>query len=282
VSALLVSLALACAGPAASTSIVEVEDIPTAQRVAVTDLDAGDVDPRLVRVATEALLTELRKLKGVAIIGSDEIRAMLEAEAQRQLVGCEEESGCLAEIAGALGADVLLVGAITDVGEERLLALKRIDQRKATVAQAYTARLSQAGGEEVLAAIGPAVEELFPEVPLREGKERGVGPELRLRLDPPPVKTWVFTTTAVSAGAATVIAGAALGTWAIAHGQYRVEEEKGLTPGGATNFGTLQTLSGVVNTSAGIAIGAGVLAGALTVTSVTLIPFVDWDNLAEE
>ena len=65
--------------------------------------------------------------------------------------------------------------------------------------------------EALLGAIGPSVETLFTEYPLRPGFKRGVSPELAKRLNPPPLPTWVFWTTAgVALGAGVLSGGAAL------------------------------------------------------------------------
>ena len=88
---------------------------------------------------TAGLVQEIRKLKGVSVIGMDEVRAMLDHEAQRQLAGCEADSDCLAEIAGALGADTLVVGSMARVGDEHVLALRRIEPQRAEVSGTWGA-----------------------------------------------------------------------------------------------------------------------------------------------
>jgi hypothetical protein len=117
---------------------------------------------------------------------------MLELEADKASLGCEGDSSCLAEIADALGADVLIVGRMSKVGTEHVFAVRRIDQARAAVDGAFTDRLQPSGGEEFLAAIGPAVEQLLPDVPMRPGMKRGVSEKVLLRLRPPPLQPWTF------------------------------------------------------------------------------------------
>jgi hypothetical protein len=188
-------------------------------RVAVYELDRSGIDERTTRVVTDALLAEVRKLEGISAISMDEIRAMLDLEAQKQVTGCDDDS-CLAEIADALGVDALVIGSLSVVGDERVIGLRRIDQRAAKVVSSYNQRLVPTNGEEFLAAIGPAVEELFPEHELRRGKTRGVAEEIALAINPPPLQPWVFWTTAgtsgalaIGAGMAAVVNGAALLSW---------------------------------------------------------------------
>ncbi len=178
-----------------------------ALRVAVYDFELSGIDPAIGQVVTDSTLAEVRKLLGVSAIGMDEIRDMLSHEANKQILGCEDNESCLAEIAGALGVDELVSGKLSKVDEGTTFILRRIDQRRAKVAGVVNKRLTAGSGEEFLAAIGPAVEELFPERQLKPGAERGVPKEVALRLNPPPLPMWAT----IGVGGAAVAAGAAAG-----------------------------------------------------------------------
>ncbi len=174
-------------------------------RVAVYDFQLQGIDQNVGAVVTASLLAEVRKLAGVAAIGMDEIRDMLSHEANMQLLGCESSESCLAEIGGALGVDEIVTGKLIKTGDEHSFSVTRLDQRRAQVAGAVNKRLKAESGQEFLAAIGPAVQELFPDRELKEGATRGVPKEMALRLDPPPLPAWSFWTTA---GLASVTAAA--------------------------------------------------------------------------
>ncbi|MFH1808421.1 MAG: hypothetical protein ABIJ09_06745 [Pseudomonadota bacterium] len=187
--------------------------VPDELRIAVYELRVEGVPARVGRLTTDALTTELRKLKGVNAIGMDEIRAMLAHEASKQLLGCDQES-CLGEIAGALGVDELVTGSLTRVGQTSVLSLRRLDMLNAQARGSVERRLTPDNGEEFLAALGPAVEQLFPEQALVVGARRGVDAEVALDLNPPPLPVWVFASTAgatallaLAGGGATVMAG---------------------------------------------------------------------------
>ncbi len=182
-------------------------------RIAIGDITRHGVDARVGRLVTDALLQEVRKLRKLSAIGYEEVRAMLEFEQEKAAMGCDEDSSCLAEIADALGVDVLVVGGLVRVGDESIFSLRRIDQSSASVTLQVQERLTPAGGEEFLAAIGPAVEKLFPDRALRPGEERGVSPEIARLLNPPPLPLWSL----LSAGAVT--GGLALGTVILAGAQ---------------------------------------------------------------
>ena len=164
-------------------------------RIAVYDLELSNVPESLGSSTTESLLQEVRKLKNVSAIGMDEIREMLDFEAQRQSMGCDADDQCLAEIAGALGVDELLTGKLFEGADGRSMTIKRIDQRRAEIVQTFSKRLEMSNGEEFLLAVGEAVETLFPQRPLKEGMTRGVDEKAVLRLSPPPIPTWATYTT---------------------------------------------------------------------------------------
>jgi hypothetical protein len=249
-------------------------------RVAVTDLSLSDVDEKVARVVYESLLAELRKLSRASVIGMDEIRAMLDLEAQKQAVGCESDESCLADIAGALGADVLVIGTLAKVGEQHVFGLRRIDQRSASVAGGVSKQMAAGNGEEFLGAIGPAVLELFPHRPLRPGATRGVTKEAAKRLNPPPLQPWVFWTTTAGAGTAAVVGSALAVTGVVAWLDFRRLAETAKTePVAAADLGVRQTVSQASYIGAGafgvVAVGMGTMAAVQSL-------FTDWEGLADE
>lgn len=176
-------------------------------QIAVYDLEMAD-DARLGRLLTDQLVVELRKLSGASVIGMTEIKAMLDHEAAKSMVGCEEDESCLADIAGALGVDVIVIGSIGKVGNEHVVGMRRIDQRNAQVAGQFQQRITDDGtGQALMASIGPAVETMFADLTLREGEQRGVSEAILYRLDPPPLPAWAFWSSVVVTGG--LLAGAA-------------------------------------------------------------------------
>ena len=157
-------------------------------RVAVYDLQLVNVGAGLGSATTEALLQEVRKLEGISAIGMDEIREMLDFEAQRQALGleCEADDACFAEIAGALGVDEIITGKLTEQADGRMMFIKRINQRRAEVVASHTERLTIGSGESLLA-IGPTTAKLYPKRSYRPGTTPGVPDQLVLRLNPPPI-----------------------------------------------------------------------------------------------
>src|SRR3954463_15382887 len=54
----------------------------------------------------EVLLTALDRTGRFKMIGRSDIAALLDLEARKQVVGCEENAACMTEIAAALGVDL--------------------------------------------------------------------------------------------------------------------------------------------------------------------------------
>ncbi len=81
------------------------------------NLDSGPELSTLASDLTEAALDEVRTgFEGIDVIGANEVRAMLEVEANEMIIGCNDETACFAEIGAALGADHLLIGRVSRVG----------------------------------------------------------------------------------------------------------------------------------------------------------------------
>jgi TolB-like protein len=95
--------------------------------LSIKPIDAETAKP--AQVLTEIILTDLSKLNRLDILGETEISSLLGFERQKQLMGCTEGS-CLAEIGGALGCDLLVMGTLGRVGKQLRLDLKLADARK--------------------------------------------------------------------------------------------------------------------------------------------------------
>lgn len=254
-------------------------------RIAVYDLERSGVDGRLVRIVTDSLLVELRKLKRVDVVGMDEIRAMLELEADKQILGCEEDTSCLAEIADALGVDALVVGTLASVADASVFGLKRIEQKTATTSGSVNYRLEPNDGEEFLAAVGRAVEELFPDVPLKDGETRGVSEEMALLINPPPLPRWSALAVgglAAALGAATLLGAAATGGLLAQRQLYAATGHPDAdTFQGPIDGRTLATWDVAIQAAAAVAIVACVATLATAGATAAMSPWVDWRDSAE-
>lgn len=102
----------------------------TTQRVVVMDLKVeGDANPAVGTQLTARVAELIARRPDVTVVAPDEVRAMLANEANKQRAGCGEAS-CLAEIAGALGADLLVSGSVGKIGDAWSVSLAAIDARQ--------------------------------------------------------------------------------------------------------------------------------------------------------
>jgi hypothetical protein len=270
---------------AASTgAIVETVEPPSAQatpvrllRVVVQDVRGEGINERLGSYFTASLVAEVRKLDRTTVVGMDELRALLRHEADRQLSGCEGDS-CLADIADALGADVVVTAGLARVGADSVINVRRLDAKTAQVV-GFDKRVIAGNGEEFLAEIGPAIEKLFSDRSLRPGESRGVDREVGLRLNPPPVHRLVFYSLVGGAG---VAAGAGVGAGLFAglfeaRAQDKVDASVRV-PARAADVGRDYNTAIV---SSWIANGAFVAAGGLAIAAGASAMFTDFEGYGD-
>ncbi len=265
--------------PVASPLVVDDSARKRPLRIAVYRLESAGIDERIVRITEASVLEELRKLQRASVLSLDEVQALLDLEADKQVMGCSESS-CLSEIAEALGADALITGGVTQINDTVTVVLKRIDPAAAAVVQTFTRQLTAAGGEELLASVGPAVEGLFPELPLRAGQTRGVAPEVAVRLNPPPLPPAAFWSVAGVTGAVVVAAAGAGVVWFTSDLTLRstYETAKGTAVPAQTVLDQ-QAQVQISNTAFWALVG---VAGAGAVTAGFMFPFTDWQNFRGE
>jgi TolB-like protein len=106
---------------------------PARKRLVVLDLRPIGVEKPTADLLSEVALTEAARYRSLQVIGQSDLGAMLSLERQKQLLGCREDSGCMTELAGALGADLMLFGSLGQLGQLRRLDLSLVDAQKARV-----------------------------------------------------------------------------------------------------------------------------------------------------
>ena len=125
------------------------------QKVAVWAIQAAQgLSPGAAQILEDVIATELARTGRFQVVGRTDLAAVLGYERQRQVLGCAESS-CLAEIGGAVGADLVLSGQAGQLGSQYRLSLLLVDAKKG-VAVARAARFT-AATEDALAAVVPAV-----------------------------------------------------------------------------------------------------------------------------
>jgi len=113
-------------------------------KIAVLDVRAvGTFDPKSIEGLSTLIASELSRSEQVEVTSGSDIRAMIGFDRERQLLGCSE-TGCLAEIGGALGVDYLRSTAVSQIGGVWLLTLSLLDVGRAKANKRITKRCDAA------------------------------------------------------------------------------------------------------------------------------------------
>lgn len=113
----------------------------------------GPEDQRRAESVTALVVARLQQHPGARLVSSADVRSLLGVERQKQLLGCTE-SGCLAELGGALGARYIVNGQVGRVGNKLLVSASLLDARNAH----SLAKLAQTlDGEDQLPAASDAL-----------------------------------------------------------------------------------------------------------------------------
>ena len=91
-----------------------------------------------------------------------DIQAEIGLQKAKQLMGCTDDS-CMAQIAGALGVDLLVNGSLARVGKSLILEANLIDAVKCTVVRRFSDRIQNGDDESFFDATDRASATLFPD-----------------------------------------------------------------------------------------------------------------------
>jgi TolB-like protein len=154
---------------------------PKLTKVAVLDIKrVADVSEATGGMLASVITAELSADKRVNVITRADVTALLGFERQRQLLGCDEEASCMAEIAGSLGVDYVLSGQLGKIGTRFHLTLVLIHARRAKVV-AREGRFAVNDGDDLVLAATSAVRAVLDSIPARSTEpSRGLAPVLLL------------------------------------------------------------------------------------------------------
>lgn len=93
----------------------------------VMDLQATGVDERAAATLVAALAECLATVPGLGVSTMADVRDTLTLEQTRQLLGCREDTACMAEVTGAMQADLVLTGSVGAIGNSVVLSLTLVD-----------------------------------------------------------------------------------------------------------------------------------------------------------
>lgn len=108
---------------------------PEAGRVLVMDLEGVSVDAADADAATRVVAAAAAEIEGVSVMSAADIRRLASLEADRLSAGCEQDTSCMAEIAGAMGAEQILFGSLSRLGSTTTVVLSLYNARTTKVAR---------------------------------------------------------------------------------------------------------------------------------------------------
>lgn len=129
----------------------------TPLKVAAMQLNFVDVSAPRGDFYTAHLVDRLTD-QGLIVTSQREVSSVLGLERQRQLMGCTEDSSCLAEIAAALGVDGILIGDVAHVGSIFQANLKIIDPKSSKRLASFSSAAKSE--EELLSVLNKAAVQL--------------------------------------------------------------------------------------------------------------------------
>lgn len=115
----LVTLLVSAPAPARPTTVL------------VLDIAGDAITAEESGILRDTIASELAKRRKYSVLTSEDVRRVLDVEAQRQAAGCDGESSCLAEIGAALGADRVVYGNVARLGEQLVVSLSVVDPQDA-------------------------------------------------------------------------------------------------------------------------------------------------------
>lgn len=154
--ALLASFVLANlgAGPALSA---DPPAAPAKTKVLVLDVKSTDLQASEVATLTSLITAKLARYQELEAVSGQDLRRLMDLEAQKQSVGCDD-AGCLAEMAGALGAQIVIFGQAGRLGGTLVVTLDAFDAQKGVAVARQPIEASDIGQLPNL--VGPAVDRL--------------------------------------------------------------------------------------------------------------------------
>ena len=138
-------------------------------KLLLMDLKATLIEPEAVGIITNMVSAEMAGYEAhFEIITNADMRQMVALEAEKQSMGCADDSSCLAELAGAMGARFVMFGEVGKLGTNIIITVNLFDSQEAKAAGRVIVRAKSL--DEVPDKIPPAltklVKKFVPQTPV--------------------------------------------------------------------------------------------------------------------
>jgi len=152
-----------------------------AHRLAVLDFTlAGSAHPDLARVLADAAAAgAAAAAPDHQVLSQGEVVALLGLEKTRQMLGCSDDQGCMADLAGALDSDRLLAGSLTILERTSLITVRLLDVKRSRTLARVNATLLDASQHELVDAASRLAHEALT------GKRLDTSGQVRIAVDRP-------------------------------------------------------------------------------------------------
>lgn len=94
--------------------------------------DAAELSPSTFATLTSVITVALGRHENLDVLSSSDVRRAVELEGDKRALGCAEQTSCLAEVAGAMGARLVVFGQLGDLDGELVLTLNLYDSQSAS------------------------------------------------------------------------------------------------------------------------------------------------------
>jgi hypothetical protein len=100
-------------------------------RLLVLELKGNDVDAATVKTLEGIVTAGLAEYPELDVVSGEDLKNLLQLEAERETMGCDADAACMAEIADALGAELVVFGNTGRLDGSLVVNLNLFDSRKA-------------------------------------------------------------------------------------------------------------------------------------------------------
>lgn len=197
-------LLVALLAPQVRADVSSAHDGERRLKVLVLDPSSATVEGSVLTAIGGLISVELARIKALDIIASSDVKKITALEADKQASGCDESS-CLADLAGALGARLVLFGDASKLGTLLVLNLNLFDSTKAQSVGRVSVQAKSL--EELPALLSPAVRDLVRDALKGEGIVIESAPAMTVIPQPPSPLAAVWTWGLVGGGTVVALGG---------------------------------------------------------------------------
>lgn len=117
--------------PVEAAQPARVETVDERLKVIVLQLKSATLPAEQAGMITGLLTVVLSEFEAFEVVSDADVRQLVELEGEKQALGCEADASCLAEIAGAMGARLVVFGEAGKLGSRYLVNLNLYDSQDA-------------------------------------------------------------------------------------------------------------------------------------------------------